>query len=232
MKRRKILGISSFLMIILLSVLFCENRHNFVLGGFILKKMGIKVWSNGNSGLYYPGVITAILIILGIVGIIRFKEDVHRNFWKFVVMFFIVGAMIYQPAYDSVYGFVRSNLNGLQSIEYIKDGSKINFTNKSGSISVEGKITLKNYSSEKKEFYIKIPVREDFLSKKAQIITVGNALNEPAKFIILPNDQVDLDINFCIQDQKPEWQGANLISPDIIIYNETEEIHEGKRWVV
>ncbi len=229
MNRRKMLGIVSFLMIILLSVLFCENRHDFVLGGFILKKMGLRVWSNGNSGLYYPGVIAAILIILGIVGIIRFKEDVHRNFGKFVVMFFIAGAIIYQPAYDSVYGFVRSNLNGLQSIEYIKDGSNINFTNINGSISVEGKITLKNYSSDMKEFYIKIPVREEFLSKKAQIITVGNTMNEPTKFIILPNDQVDLDIKFFIQDQKPEWQGGSLIPPDIIIYNDNEEIHEGKR---
>lgn len=169
MNRRKMLGIISFLIIILLSVLFGENKHNFILGDFILTKMGISVWSNGNSGLHYTGVVTTILILLAIVGIIRFKGDVHKNFGKIVVMFFIVGAIIYQPAYDFVYGFVRSNLNGLQSIEYIRDGSKINFTNNSGSISVKGKITLKNYSNDKKEFYIKIPVREDFLSKKLKL---------------------------------------------------------------
>ncbi|EPR10493.1 hypothetical protein [Ruminiclostridium papyrosolvens] len=229
MNKRKILGIVSFLMIILLSVLFCENRHNFLLGGFILKKMGVRVWSNGNSGLYYPGVIAAILIILGIVGIIQFKEDVYRNFGKFVVLFFIVWSIIYQPTYDLAYGFVRSNLNGLRSIEYIKDSSWINFTSHGEEILFNGKIRLKNYSSDKKEFYIKLPVVKDEMAVNPQFIPVTNTKKKPTQYVISPNKQVDLDINFSIQEQKSAWQNGNLISPDIIIYNETEEIHEGKR---
>ena len=229
MNKRKILGITSFFMIILLSVLFCENRHNFLLGDFILKKMGVRVWSDGNSGLHYTAIIGIILILLGVLGIIRFKEDVHKNFGKFVVMFLIVWSIIYQPTYDLAYGFVKSNLNGLQSIEYIRDGSQINFTNNGDVISVDGKIKIKNYSNDKKEFYIKIPIREDYLSKNAEIITVGNTLKEPNKFVIWPNNQVDLDINFSIPDHEPEWQGGSLIPPNIIIYNETEEIFEGKR---
>ncbi len=230
MKRRKILGIASFLMIILLSVLFCENRHNFIPGDFILKKMGIRVWSDGTSGLHYTGVITAILILLGIVGIIRYKEDVHRNFGKFVLMFFLVNTIIYQPTYDLAYGFVKSNLNGLQSIEYIRDGSQINFTRNGENISVEGKIILKNYSSEKKEFYIKLPVGRNFMDENPQFITVCNTFNEPTKFVMWPESQTELKIKSSIkEDEKPVWQNGNLISPDIIIYNETEEIHEGKR---
>lgn len=53
-------------------------------------------------------------------------------------------------------------------------------------------------------------------------------MNELTKFIILPKEQVDLDINFSMQDQKPEWQSASLIPPEIIIYSDNEEIHEGK----
>ncbi len=229
MNKRKVLGIASFLMIIILAILFVDNRHDFVLGDFILTKMGISVWSDGDSGLHYTGVITAILMLLGVAGIIYFKEDVHLNFGKFVVIFFIAGVIMYQPAYDSVYGFVRSNLNGLKTIEYIRDGSQINFKSNGEIISVDGKIILKNYSSDKKEFYIKIPVREDYLSKSAHLITVCDNSGKPVKFVIWPNNQVDLDIKFSIHDLKPEWQGGSLTPTDIIIYNDTEEVKESKR---
>ncbi len=229
MNKRKILGITSFFLIILLSVLFCENRHNFLLGDFILKKMGIRVWSDGNSGLHYTGVIAPILALIGIVGIIRFGEDVHKNFGKFVVTFFIVWTIIYQPTYDLAYGFVKSNLNGLQSIEYIKDSSWINFTRYGEEMLFNGEITLKNYSSDMKEVYIKLPVGGDVMSESPQFIPVCNNSNKPTKFVIRPNKQIDLDVKFSIPYQNSEWQGGNLISPNIIIYNETEKIYEGKR---
>ncbi|EGD49323.1 hypothetical protein Cpap_3755 [Ruminiclostridium papyrosolvens DSM 2782] len=228
MNKRKIIAIASFFMVILLVILFSNNKHNLILGDFILTKMGISVWSDGNSGLHYTGVITLTLILLGVAGIICFNEDVHRNFGKFVVLFFIVGSIIYQPTYDIAYGFVKSKLSGLQTIEYIRDGSQINYTNNGGIISLNGKIKLKNYSNDKKEFYIKIPILEDYLSKNAKIITVSNTLKEPVKFVVFPNRQVNLDINFSILDRESEWQSGNLNPPSIIIYNDTEEIYEGK----
>lgn len=230
MEKRKVLGIASFFMIIVMVILFADNKHGFVLGDFILTKMGVNVWSDGNSGLHYTGALAAILILVGIAGVIRFKKDVHINFGKFAVIFFIVGIIIYQPTYDSVYGFVKSNLNGLHSIEYIRDGSEINFTSDSKSISIDGKIKLKNFSNDKKEFYIKLPIGRNPMAQNPEFITVCNTSNEPAKFVMWPKSQVNLHIKFSIQrDEKSVLQSGNLISPDIKIYNESEEIRQGKR---
>jgi hypothetical protein len=224
MEKRKMLGISSFLLLVLLIILFVENKHDFILGDFILSKMGISVWSNGESGLHYTGVVAAVLLIIAISGIVSFKKDVHRNFGRFVLIFFLVGAVIYQPTYDSVYGFVKSNLNGLEPIEYIKDDSQINFKSVNNDILFTGKIGLKNYSRDIKEFYIKIPLEQRrSVIKDLNKITICNNYNKPAKFIIGPKSEFYLDINFSVKQNEELNNCSGSMLPVIILFNGTEE---------
>lgn len=50
-----------------------------------MAKIGVKVWSNGTTGLHYTAVISILLMVLGIMGVVIFKKDVHEKFGRFVL---------------------------------------------------------------------------------------------------------------------------------------------------
>ncbi len=230
MEKKKKLGIASFVMIILVTILFTNNNtHDFVLGDFILTKMGFEVWSNGTSGLHYTGIVALFLLVFGIAGVVRFKRDVHEKFGKFVICFFIVSSFIYQPVYESTYSFIKSHMDGLSSIEFIRDSSQIRFTsdNKNADVLYEGQINLKNYSNDTKEFYLKvIPNKYPYESLKfpsENAITICDTSNIPVKYFIDAKSEVSLPVKFSIKQNSDYYNCSGSMGADIIIFNEKEE---------
>ncbi|MDF2985110.1 MAG: hypothetical protein K0R50_620 [Eubacterium sp.] len=230
MKTRKVLGISSFILIILMIVLFVENKHQFLLGDFILAKIGVNAWSNGTTGLHYTAVISILLMVLGIMGVIIFKKDVHEKFGRFALYFLLIGALIFQPAYSSVYGLVKSNLGGLSSIEYMRKDSHLNFKtdDMNKQILYTGQIKLKNYSSNTNEFHIKLVLNEHFYdlvnTSEGKDITICDEFNKPVKFTLEPKAEVMLTPEFSIkQNDKFQNGGGSINMIDIILYNDEGE---------
>ena len=230
MKVRKVLGISSFILIILMIVLFVENKHQFLLGDFILAKIGVKAWSNGTTGLHYTAVFSILLTLLGITGVVIFKKDVHEKFGRFVLYFLLIGALIFQPAYSSVYGFVKSNLGGLAAIEYLRKDSHLNFKtdDMNKQILCTGQIKLKNYSSKTNEFHIKLVLNEHFYdlvdASEGKSITISDEFNKPVKFTLEPKAEVILTPEFSVrQNDKFQNGGGSINMFDIILYNDKEE---------
>lgn len=227
MEKKKVLGIASFIMIILVAILFTDNTHDFVLGDFILTKMGFEVWSNGTSGLHYTGIVALFLLVFGIAGVMRFKRDVHEKFGKFVICFFIVSAFIYQPVYESTYSFIKSHMNGLSSIEYIRDRSQIQFKSddKNANVLYEGQIYLKNYSNETKEIYLRVipnEIQNESLPSDNGI-TICDTANIPIKFVIEAKSEANLPANFSLRQNGEYYNCSGSIGADIIIFNKNEE---------
>lgn len=224
MESRKKLGIASFILLVFLIVFFGETKHGFVLGDYILSKIGISVWSDGNTGVHYTGIVTSVLTLISLFCILRFRKDVHEKFGKFVLIFFIVSYFVYPPIYNSVYGAVKSNMSGLSSIEYIREKSRIEFSSNSNDIKFNGKITLKNYSEKEKEFYIKIPLDNDRdLFGDVKEATVCNDSHEIIKFTIEPESEIGFDVKAYVKPNHSVNSSSGNIVPDVVIFNETEE---------
>lgn len=225
LKSRKVLGILSLLLIMLMAILFGDNRHHFSLGDYILTKIGINVWSNGTSGLRYTGVVAALVIVLGIVGLVRFHKDVHKNYGKFVIVFFVIAIYIYQPCYDSAYGFIKSHMNGFSSMEYIREESRINYEDDYGNITFDGQINLVNYSNKIKRFNIKIVPHQNGVGPALpKEITVCDKSNRPVEYIVEPNNKANLKAEFTLRQSDENLNCSGSESGfDIIVFNQKEE---------
>ncbi|HEX2926136.1 MAG TPA: hypothetical protein VHP38_07755 [Ruminiclostridium sp.] len=227
MRHRKVMGIASFIVVILMAILFCNNTHDFLVGDFILRKMGFKVWSEGTSGLHYTGVAAAFLIMLGIIGIINFHKDVHKNFGKFALLFFILAGFTFQPLSDSVYGFVKSQMNGLSSIEYIRKDSSFSFKSDDSNQSIlfDSQIKLKNYSDETKRFYVRLIPDKRYIGFPVlqKEITICDNLNKPVEYVVGPHSEASLKSQFSTKQGSGFSNCSGSMEFDIVIFNQHEE---------
>ncbi|WP_053957313.1 hypothetical protein [Inediibacterium massiliense] len=94
MKAKKILGL--FLLILIpFSIVFSFKFPNgFVLGEVILKNIGISIYSNLNTGLYFPGILALIFLATGWIGSSKLLKNKYpklvKNLFWFIFIFLIL----------------------------------------------------------------------------------------------------------------------------------------------
>lgn len=80
--KKKIIGISFFVLIIFAWSFSFETPNSVSFGDIVLKKIGLKAWSNGTQGLHYTAIYSLILVIIGYKGVTYFLKDVFPRLTK------------------------------------------------------------------------------------------------------------------------------------------------------
>ncbi|WP_099192785.1 hypothetical protein [Tepidibacter mesophilus] len=93
--KTKILSIFLLLLIPFSIILNFEFPNGFVLGTHILTSLGIPVYSNVNTGWYFPGIIALTLLSTGWIGSRVLLKDRHPKlvdniFWFILGFIFLL----------------------------------------------------------------------------------------------------------------------------------------------
>ena len=74
--------------LLLLSVAF---GRNYGIGENVFEGLGLKIWSDGTDGYYYPGILALILFIAGSVMFACTTKDRRRTLYYILVGFLLIG---------------------------------------------------------------------------------------------------------------------------------------------
>ncbi|WP_449355537.1 hypothetical protein ACUL41_06250 [Virgibacillus natechei] len=142
----------------------------------LLALIGVTAWSNGNSGLHFTGIISLILLIIGLFFLAK------RYSGKMIFVFFLVMILIPTNLFANVYQ--SSFAKGIYALEFQQDGSNCAYdTNNSGIVEGDCKIAIVNHSSDPVTFRVSIDQKYDH-----------NRLNV-TEIIDLKDHQLKLDAN-------------------------------------
>lgn len=216
-------GVASLALIFIAIALPVELTSGFCLGDFLLKKVGLKVWSNGDMGIHYTFFYSLILILIGWIGCTitfnRVCPKISNNMFPIILVSLFIVPCFVNIAEDIALSFI----GGIKSIEYNYKTSICQYESNSenSTISVNYYIELKNHSKEKINFYMKVE-SPDYLDNKNMII-VNDEDNKIKLFTIHPKERKGLNFSFKINNTKNYNRGGTINGPKVIIFNEKEE---------
>jgi len=223
LNKEVILHINSCILLFI-ALAFNLSKNDFTLGEFIFTELGINIWSNGTSGLYYPGFISFFLSIIFFIELLCLTKGINKKFIVIILSIALVWKIIVTPVFDFGYGLVRSYETGLACIDYIKEDSKVNYKVDSGNLVIDGNIKLQNFGNTNREFYVKVKPIKDFqeIGMSEEMIAIDDK-GEPKRFIIAPDSVCTLNLEFENSKSKiingSGWSGV----AGLVIFNEKEK---------
>jgi len=100
--RSKELGIGTIsLVLCLVGLLFSFSFNNFSIGDYIINGIGLKSWSNGNSGLHYTIYYSLIFFISSFFIGLKYKKHFGSKLGRntsavIIITFFIMSLFVVQ----------------------------------------------------------------------------------------------------------------------------------------
>lgn len=210
-------------MLIFIAMAISLTKNDFIFGSYIFSKLGISSWSNGATGLYFPGLVSITLFIIGFIDVMILTKGINKKFILVFISIVVFWKIIAIPAFEFGYDKVKENMNGLATIEYLRQDSRLSYETKDNKLSVTGQINLQNYSKEIKEFYIK--VKPDKAAYKFGVPNELTALDEkdnPIKYILEPKTTCTLNILFK-EISVININSSGMCGMDLVLYTENEE---------
>lgn len=215
-----------FLSIFILAfIMIYETDFSKSFGDKFLDGIGLKAWSNGNTGLHYTFFLFISMVVAGYTGTRHFLKDEYPKIAKRMPVIIILLLLFTQPVMSSVNGVVKSYSKGLNAIEYISDGSKMDFKSNEDDthLRFDCSINLKNYGQEKLVFYIKyFPneyIKADYVEDEYAIAVDDNG--KPREFILSPKSETILNATFEMKQKQSIHSGVGSISRfSIALFND------------
>lgn len=216
--------------LIVASIVFgLSNDNGPSLGEFIFKKVGLPVSSNGTEGAYYPGILSLIVLVIGLWLFRKARQTIQIKNTDIILAILIFFA-ICKPIYTSTYDWIRGYSDGLKSIDLVRNASyvKIDNGNQEGKKIITAFLRMKNYGKERKIFKIRlIPIHKDLIEKFGSQID----FKEDKNIVWLPpNGSLDVRLsNEQISNKKESeeswgFQGKVLYNFKLELYNEKEKV--------
>jgi hypothetical protein len=153
-------GLISLVFMTLSFYMMISTRYSKALGDYVLEFISLKSWTAGDTGTHLTIIYFGILFLIGFYFVIV-TVVVGWNKKNRIVFLYSVGLLlIYYFCTASIFTLIKSNSEGLLPIGYENtDNSYIEYRvlNNNKINEFEIYFELKNYSNEKKLFYIQIP---------------------------------------------------------------------------
>lgn len=103
MKKKKI-GIGSLsLLLFVVGCLFSFTFYNLTIGDNILTYIGLKAWSNGNSGTHYTIFYSLLFFVPSLILGYKFKEDFGSKVGKILSTIMITIIVVNSLLFTSVF---------------------------------------------------------------------------------------------------------------------------------
>lgn len=103
MKKKKI-GIGSLsLLLFVVGCLFSFTFYNLTIGDNILTYIGLKAWSNGNSGTHYTIFYSLLFFIPSLILGYKFKEDFGSKVCKILSTIMVTIIVVNSLLFTSVF---------------------------------------------------------------------------------------------------------------------------------
>lgn len=214
--KNKALGYLSLGIIILAFIMIYEIDFNRSIGDRFLNGIGLKAWSNGNTGLHYTFFLFISMVVAGYMGVKDYLKDECPNIAKRLPVIIVVLLLFTQPVMSSVYEVSKSYAKGLNAIEYISDGSNGTFKSNEDDkhLRFDCSIALKNHGKEELDFYIKYfpneHIKEDFVYDEYAVATDDNG--KPKEFILSPKSETVVNAVFEMKQKQGIYNGVGSIS--------------------
>lgn len=175
-------GLISFFVLIISTYMMITTKHLNALGDYVLEAIGLRAWSNHNSGWHLTIIYFGVFFIIGLYCVRKYVIGLMQVRTRNVVLIFFASLTLLFFLTSVVAESVKGNSKGLLSIGYDSKSSNIDYWTEGGEyIQFDAGITLTNYSKENKEFYIQI---QDFYDRDENIneIQIFELNGEPALF--------------------------------------------------
>lgn len=238
--KKRWIGIGSAILLAIAVILNTRipNERPFI--EHIFKFIGLPNNSNGDLGLYFPGILFLGTLILSYIGIRKYGDAVHPKFGKRVFIVFIIALVGFQPLYYDVYQVIKQQQQGLRSIELVAAESGLSYYIEplNNTIHVEGKLTLVNHGDEPRTFRINIETIKKRLIEdleKNEGIDIGEVkydekreytLGASPRSLWAHHSSRSVDFEFSmIKTGAPDlnisgWNSFN----EVVLYNGTEKV--------
>ncbi|GGJ95590.1 hypothetical protein GCM10007063_17580 [Lentibacillus kapialis] len=174
----------------------------------LLGSIGLTAWSNDNSGFHYTGIMSIILLIMGLFFLAKQYSG------KMIFVFFLVIILIPTNLFANVYQ--SSFANGIYALEFQQDGSNCQYdTNDSGIVEGNCKISIVNHSSDVVTFRVSIDSKYDH--NRFNVTDLINLKDHQLK--LDANEHRTFNINFrhLLQSSKYQSVGGELDIFNLII---------------
>ena len=164
-------------------------------GDRLLGFIGVPTWSNGNSGVHYTGIVSIILLIVGLIFLAK------RYSGKMIFIFFLALMLIPSNLFANVY---QSNFaKGIYALEYHQDDSNCKYDTNDSSI-VVGKCTLSFVNHSDLPVTFRVSLDQKYDNKGFNVMDIINLKEHQLK--ISANEHKAFEINFRHSLQSSRYQ--------------------------
>lgn len=199
------------LMIVFMSLSFfmmISTSYMHALGDYVLQYIGLQSWTGDYTGFHLTIIYFGVLFLLGLYLVYKYSINKYGFTRKKVFILFIVFVSIFTIATNLTAVTIKKNSDGLFSIGFNSNKSKISYDYDGEKYtSFKGKIALKNYADETRDFYITIISPFNRGSKKVERIEVLNEKGDKVLFRLSPGENRIFKINL---DNFQFSQGSHL----------------------
>lgn len=146
--------ITGFMLLAVVFLFKWKFIYSESVGDRLLGSIGVPTWSNGNSGLHYTGIVSIILLFIGLIFLAK------RYSGKMIFIIFIVLTLIPSDLFANVY---QSNFaKSIYALEYHQDGSNCQYdTNDSGILVGKCTLSFVNHSNHPVTFRVSLDQKYD-----------------------------------------------------------------------
>lgn len=226
----RISGIGSICLGFLLAV---TTENGFQLGNGVFRFFGIPSYSNGQTGLFYPGILALILIVFGLAITLR------RLGLKKIVLIILICNFLLPPLVGWGRETYLRGVGGLDAIEYNRKMSNfdISVQNPSDMMQIRGAVTLTNYSKEQVSFGLKLRPKDYQIDRdqgwfRQDIVLYGQNADgsagidseEGALFLLGPGETRRLEVYSAIPNYNRFSSMTGMLNgPDLVLSDGQEE---------
>ena len=175
-------GVISVLVLIISAYMMITTKYFNALGDYALEAIGLRAWSNHDSGFHLTVIYFGIFFIIALHYVRKYVIDLMGIRSRTVFWFVLASLTLLYFLTGTVAKSIKGNSEGLLSIGYDGESSKMEYHTKDNEyVEFNAEMTFTNYSKEDKEFYINI--QESFRNnRKTSEIQVCELNGEPALF--------------------------------------------------
>jgi len=182
--RSKIKGFLSIIIMSLTFFLAADTKYVPALGDPILEFIGLRSWSNDNSGTHLTVTYFGVLFLISLILVRRYAIERLAMKRKRIFIIFVVLVTSYTFITGITAQHIKRTSDGLLAIAYNSENSKLNYESKDYEVvNLEATFTLENYGNQNMKFFISIDnpwFRKDKLDK----IVILNSDGTRASFVL------------------------------------------------
>lgn len=222
---KKIKGYLSILFMSLMFYMMIDTKYVRSLGDYIVEFVGLKSWTGNQSGTHLTVFYFSVLFFIGLFLVRNYAMRDLKLKGITIIIIFIGLNTIFSLATGEIAKSIKANAGGLLSIELEQGQNSMEYEIDDGKYTkFSANITLKNYSEEDKEFYLRID--EDFGYGNIKLYN----LDGKEKMIILNGKEtkvLSINLNNTMVNNNMvenfENAGGSGIIERVIIYNKSGE---------